>query len=78
MTTKPAGWHHTKETRKKMSLSHIGMKYPSRKRPEPFTKEHRQNISKAIKKWWKVRLRQLKKQKGGRRGYSLVRNVFVR
>lgn len=62
MTTTVNGYRHSKETRKKISLSHLGMKYLNRKRPEPFTLEHRRNISRAIKKWWKLRLRQLKKK----------------
>jgi hypothetical protein len=45
------GRRMSKEFRTNTSLAHIGLKYPNRKR-HVFTKEHREHISKGVKKWW--------------------------
>lgn len=40
---------HTKRGIENISKGHIGLKYPNRKSPPPFTKEHRINIGKLNK-----------------------------
>lgn len=44
--------HKNPEARRRLSLSHIGIKHPNRKRLKPFTEEHRLHLSQSIKKWW--------------------------
>jgi hypothetical protein len=39
------GKHHSDGSKEKNRLNHLGKKYPNRKRPPIFTKEHRLNIS---------------------------------
>jgi group I intron endonuclease len=40
------GWHHSEESRRKISLGHIGLKRPGR----VLSQQHRENISKGLKK----------------------------
>lgn len=39
------GKHHTEATKKKLSIVKMGVKYPNRKSPPPFTAEHRKKLS---------------------------------
>ena len=47
------GRKHTKESKILMSLTHIGLKHPNRKRPPKFSKEHLKNIQISRNKWIK-------------------------
>jgi hypothetical protein len=43
------GKHHTDDAKRKLSASKLGIKYPNRKLPPPFSDTHRKNISLAHK-----------------------------
>lgn len=42
-------WKLSKQTKKKMSEAHIGVKYPNRKSPKPFSLEHKQRMKESHK-----------------------------
>ena len=44
------GKKHSEESKYKNKIKHLGLKYPNRKKPEPFTKERRRKMSEAGKK----------------------------